>query len=207
MKYFVPLMILFCVACAKPVPQQTVSPAATLAVAHFVHPEHDWELMAGVLPEDPAAIAPEALGALDVQLVDTLGRLGSRTVLRPAQVRQCEENVTTDKERRRFEAVEYWKAVGQCVQADYLLVPFVSRWQEREGGEWGVTSPASLTLDLFLIEMKSGQVRRFHFEEEQRGLAENLLQGRRFVQRKGRWVTPLEIAAEAIEEGVRTLGL
>jgi hypothetical protein len=207
MKYVVLLMIFFCVACAKPVPQQAVSPAATLAVAHFIHPEQDWELMAGVLPEDPAAIAPEALGALDIQLVDTLGRLGSRTVLRPTQVRQCEENVTTDKERRRFEAVEYWKAVGQCVQADYLLVPFVSRWQERDGGEWGVTRPASLTLDLYLIETKSGQTRRYHFEEEQRGLAENLLQGRRFVQRKGRWVTPQEIAAEAIEEGVRMLGL
>lgn len=207
MKYGVLILFLLCSACAKPVQQQTVSPSATLAVAHFVHPAHDWELIAGVLPDDSSAIPPEALGALDVQLVDALVRDGSRTVLRSAMVRQCEEIVTADKERRRFETVEYWKAVGQCMKADFLLVPFVTVWQEREGGEWGVTRPASLTMDLFLIETKSGQVRRYHFEEEQRGLAENLLQGRRFVQRKGRWVTPLEIAAEAIEEGVRTLGL
>jgi hypothetical protein len=207
MKYAILIVLLLCSACAKPAQHQAVSPSATLAVAHFVHPEHDWELMAGVLPENPSAIPPEALGALDVQLADTLGRTGARKVLRSAMVRQCEEIITADKERRRFETVEYWKAVGQCMKADYLLVPFVSQWQERVGGEWGVTRPASLTVDLFLIETKSGQVRRYHFEEEQRGLAENLLQGRRFVQRKGRWVTPQEIAAEAIEEGVRVLGL
>lgn len=206
MKYVVLVALILCSACAKPAQQQAVSPSANLAVAHFVHPEHDWELMAGLLPEDPSSIPPEALDALDGQLMEVLGK-GARTVLRPAMVRQCEEIITADKERRRFESVEYWKAVGQCMKTEFLLVPFVSRWQERDGGEWGVTRPASLTVDLFLIETKSGQVRRYHFEEEQRGLAENLLQGRRFVQRKGRWVTPLEIAAEAIEEGVRTLGL
>lgn len=207
MKYVAVALLFLCAACAKPAQQQAVSPSETLAVAHFVHPDNDWELMAGVLPENPSVIPPEALGALDVQLADALGRQGERKVLRAAMVRQCEELVTADKERRRFETVEYWKAVGRCMKADFLLVPFVTVWQEREGGEWGVTRPASLTMDLFLIETKNGQVRRYHFEEEQRGLAENLLQGRRFVQRKGRWVTPQEIAAEAIEEGLRALGL
>jgi hypothetical protein len=139
--------------------------------------------------------------------ISTLKKLPARVVLSQATVRQCEEIVTASKERNRFETVEYWKAVGQCMKADFLLVPFVSRWQEREGGEWGVTRPASVTMDLYLIETASGQVRRYHFEEEQRGLAENLLQGRRFVKRQGRWVTPLEIAAEALEEGTRALGL
>jgi hypothetical protein len=64
-----------------------------------------------------------------------------------------------------------------------------------------------LTVDLFLIETATGLSRRYHFEEEQKGLAENLLQGRRFIKRKGKWVTPMEIAAEALEEGVRVLGL
>ena len=45
------------------------------------------------------------------------------------------------------------------------------------------------------------------FNPMPKGLAENLLQGRRFIKRKGKWVTPMEIAAEALEEGVRVLGL
>jgi hypothetical protein len=201
------MIFLLCAACAKPVQWQSIPPTSTLAVAQFVHPQHDWELMAGVLPEEVSVISDETLKALDDLTISTLKKLPARVVLSQATVRQCEEIVTASKERNRFETVEYWKAVGQCMKADFLLVPFVSRWQEREGGEWGVTRPASVTMDLYLIETASGQVRRYHFEEEQRGLAENLLQGRRFVKRQGRWVTPLEIAAEALEEGTRALGL
>ncbi len=207
MRYLILMILLLCAACAKPAQWQSIPPTSTLAVAQFVHPQHDWELMAGVLPEEVSVISDESLKALDDLTISTLKKLPAREVLSQAMVRQCEEIVTASKERNRFETVEYWKAVGQCMKADFLLVPFVSRWQEREGGEWGVTRPASVTMDLYLIETASGQVRRYHFEEEQRGLAENLLQGRRFVKRQGRWVTPLEIAAEALEEGTRALGL
>jgi hypothetical protein len=207
MRYALLIVLLLCCACAKPAYWSAVPEASSLAVAHFVHPEHDWELMAGILPEEPSVIDRESLQALDEMALSILGKRPGRRVLRQAMVRQCEEIVTSDKERRRFDTLEYWKAVGQCMKADYLLVPFVSRWQERVGGEWGVTQPASLTMDLYLIETATGQVRRYHFEEEQQGLAENLLQGRRFVKRQGRWVTPLEIAAEALEEGTMVLGL
>ncbi|GAB6113498.1 hypothetical protein [Desulfomicrobium salsuginis] len=207
MKYYLVALVLLCTACAKPTQWQAVPPAATLAVAHFVHPENDWELMAGVLPDEPSVIAPESMDAMDGQLLSALAKAPGRVVMSQAMVRQCEEIVTASKERRTFESVQYWKEVGTCMKADYLLVPFVTRWQEREGGEWGVTRPASLTMDLYLIATASGELRRYHFEEEQKGLAENLLQGRRFVKRKGRWVTPLEIAAEAIEEGTKALGL
>jgi hypothetical protein len=197
MRYALLIVLLLCCACAKPAYWSAVPEASSLAVAHFVHPEHDWELMAGILPEEPSVIDRESLQALDEMALSILGKRPGRRVLRQAMVRQCEEIVTSDKERRRFDTLEYWKAVGQCMKADYLLVPFVSRWQER----------ASLTMDLYLIETATGQVRRYHFEEEQQGLAENLLQGRRFVKRQGRWVTPLEIAAEALEEGTMVLGL
>lgn len=207
MRYILLALLISCSACASKVQWATVEPTATLAVAHFVHPQNDWELMAGVLPDETSVIPPETLTALDEQLSATVEKMGTRPVMRAAMVHQCEEIVLASKERQRFETVEYWKAVGQCMNADFLLVPFVTRWQERDGGEWGVTRPASLTMDMYLIEIGSGQVRRYHFEEEQRGFFENLLQGKRFVKRKGRWVTPLEIAAEAIEEGTRTLGL
>lgn len=207
MKYYLVALLLLCAACAKPTQFQAVPSSATVAVAHFVHPENDWELMAGVLPDEPSVIAPESMDAIDEQLLSALTKVPGRAVMNQAMVRQCEEIVTASKERQRFESVEYWKEVGKCMKADYLLVPFVTRWQERDGGEWGVTRPASLTVDLYLIATASGELRRYHFEEEQKGLAENLLQGRRFVKRKGRWVTPLEIAAEAIEEGTKALGL
>lgn len=207
MRYIALFVLIFCTACAGTTRWPAVESQTTLSVAHFVHPQHDWELMAGVLPEETSVVTRETLAALDEQLAVLLEKSDLRAVLQAATVQRCEEIVQAEKERPRFETLDYWKSVGACMQSDYLLVPYVSRWQEREGGEWGVTRPAGVTLDLYLIKTATGEVRRYHFEEEQQGLAENLLKGGRFFKRKGRWITPLEISAEALEEGVRVLGL
>jgi hypothetical protein len=207
MRYAIVILLMACTACASATRGPAVDNKATLAVAHFVHPQHDWELMAGVLPEETSVIPRESLLAMDEQLAALLEKSDVRQVMHAATVQQCEEIVQASKERSRFETLDYWKSVGECIKADFLLVPFVSRWQEREGGEWGVTRPASVTLDLYLINMATAEVRRYHFEEQQQGLAENLLKGGRFFKRKGRWLTPLEISAEALEEGTRVLGL
>lgn len=201
------IVLALCAACATPARWQPVAPQATIAVAHFVHPQYDWELMAGVLPEEPAKVSADSLRELDGALLSILGRPQGRPVMRQAMVKQCEEIVLASKERPRFETVEYWKSVGKCMSADFLLVPYLTRWQEREGTQWGVDQPAAITLDLYLIETATGQVRRYHFEEEQQGLAENLLKGKRFFKRGGRWLTPLEITTEALDEGTRELGL
>jgi len=207
MRYVIVVLLMACAACASATRGPAVDNEATLAVAHFVHPQHDWELMAGVLPEETSVIPRESLLAMDGQLEALLDKSDVSRVVHAPTVQQCEEIVQASKERSRFETLEYWKSVGACIKADFLLVPFVSRWQEREGGEWGVTRPASLTMDLYLINMATAEVRRYHFEEQQQGLAENLLKGGKFFKRKGRWLTPLEISAEALEEGVRVLGL
>jgi len=201
------MLLCLCVACAPKIRAPLVPTESSVAVAHFVQPQHDWELMAGVLPEQKPVIPAESLDVLDQALQAALEKKSGRPILHSDMVRQCEEIVLASKSRNKFETVEYWKSVGSCMQADFLLVPFVTRWQERQGGEWGVTTPAAVTLDIYLIETATGQVRRYHFEEEQRGLAENLLQGKRFFKRKGKWVTPLEIAVDAVGEGVAELGL
>ncbi|MGE4440307.1 MAG: hypothetical protein AB7D27_02335 [Desulfomicrobium sp.] len=207
MRYIILALLIVCSACAGTTRWPAVDNKATVAVAHFVHPQHDWELMAGVLPEETSVVSAESLEALDNQLASLLEKSDIDMVVHAASVRQCEEIVQATKERSRFETLEYWKSVGECIKADFLLVPYVSRWQEREGGEWGVISPAGLTMDIYLINTATAEVRRYHFEERQQGLAENLLKGGRFFKRKGRWLTPLEISAEALEEGTRVLGL
>lgn len=207
MRYIIFALLIACTACASTPRWPAVDGKATLAVAHVVHPQNDWELMAGVLPEEASVIPGESLVAMDGQLAALLEKSDVHAVLDAATVQKCEEIVLADKDRSRFETLEYWKSVGECIKADYLLVPYVTGWQEREGGEWGVTRPASLTMDLYLINMATAEVRRYHFEEQQQGLVENLLKGGRFFKRKGRWLTPLEISAEALEEGTRVLGL
>lgn len=206
MRYLLIVLLFLCPACAAQVRGPAVPDSATLAVAGFVQPRHDWELMAGVLPEEPAALDPETLGALDASLASAL-RANGQAFMHAAMVRQCEEITLAEKERRRFETVDYWRTVGRCMKTDYMLVPFMLRWQERDGGDWGVNRPAAIVMDMYLIEVASGKVRRFHFEEEQQGLAENLLSGGRFLKRKGRWLTARDIAEEGMDAGLKELGL
>lgn len=207
MKYLLLTCLLLCTACSHPVRWESVPPTATLGVPHFIYPQYDWQLMAGVLPQDTSTVSGQTLGALDTRLAAVLKKNSPRQTLRSAMVRQCEEITLADKERQRFETSEFWKSVGKCMSADFLLIPYISRWQEREGGEWGVTRPAAVTLDLYLIEVATGQTRRFHFEEEQHGLAENILSGKIFMHRKGRWITALDLATEGLEAGIKELGL
>lgn len=205
MRYLLACLLVFA-ACAQPQRGPVLPPLASVAVAGFICPQYDWELMAGVLPEEPVRVASGDLSALDVRLADQLGARG-KTFVSGGTVRSCEKTVGADKERRRHETVAYWRQVAKCLNADYVLVPYVTGWRERDGGDYGIKVPASVTLDLYLIQAASGQVLRAHFEEEQLGLAENLLSGKRFVQRKGRWVTAEELAADGIAQALEELGL
>ncbi|NCD25087.1 MAG: hypothetical protein EOL86_05800 [Deltaproteobacteria bacterium] len=206
MRYLLLCLVLFGAACAQTRPGPALPPSSTVAVAGFICPRNDWELMAGVLPEETPRVDDVALTALNARMVQLMTARGGPFVSEGA-VGACEETVIATKERHRQETVQYWRQVGTCLGVDYVLVPYVTQWRSRDGGEYGVNVPASVTLDLYLIDVATGQVRRAHFEEEQQGLAENLLSGKRFVKRKGRWLTPEELAVEGIAEAMKELGL
>lgn len=206
MRYLFLWSLLLFVGCAQAPHGPVLPPAATVAVAGFICPQYDWELMAGVVPEEPVHVETTSLKALDAEVNAYMSKRGA-SFLSPAAVSACEETVIASKERRRLETVEYWTQVGTCLGTEYILVPYVTGWRQRDGGDYGVKSPASVTLDFYLVQVATGQVLRAHFEEEQQGLAENLLSGKRFAKRKGRWLTPEELAAEGIVEGLRELGL
>lgn len=201
------LCVLLIAGCGRKAPIAELPAGMSLAVAPVGVPQYDWELMAGVLPEEPARIDAESLATLDVQLATLVVRKHDRTVKKSSEVRECEQQVEATKPRQRFSALGYWREVGQCLGVDYILVPQLSRWEDRAGGEWGVDHPAAVTVDMYLVAVATGQIRRFHFEEQQQGLAENLLHGKRFFKRKGKWLTPQELAAEALEAGIEELGL
>jgi hypothetical protein len=95
-----------------------------------------------------------------------------------------------------------------CLGVDYLLVPQLLYWQERDGSEVAVREPAAVVLDLFLVDVNAGTIAaRYHFDEEQLSLTENMLEADKFVKRKGKWITATELAREGISRGVKELGL
>lgn len=192
-------------ACApKPVTPQ-LRPVGSIAVAAFSAPRHNWELIAGYLPEEGRAVKPEVLAALDAAMGQTLRAHGVGTASTPAAVRQCQEIVTFERSgKARESAWSYWLGVGRCLPADFLLVPQVLYWKELEGGG----NPASVVMDFYLIDVKGERLAaRYHYDETQKALSDNLLDFGKYVKRKGEWVSADTLAREGLEAGLRELGL
>ncbi len=107
---------------------------------------------------------------------------------------------------RRFP--KYWLGVALSAhKADLLLVPQVTYWRERVGSTSGVTSPASVALDFYLIDAKNERLTRTRYEETQESLIENLFTAKKFADRGGQWVTATRLASDGIEEKLMELGL
>lgn len=202
------LTALLVIACARPVPQAS-RPAGTLAVAGFSNPAFTWELLAGYLPREGVKVDPQVVDRLNETLVNTLLAHGTTGYVSMGNTRQCMDVKNYENEvSSRTTALKYWLDVGRCTGADLLLVPQLLYWKERQGKEMGVESPASVMIDIYLLDIKEGRIaQRYHFEETQQDLSSNLLDAPKFFERKGKWITAGDLAGEGIDTGLRTLGL
>lgn len=201
--------LLFMVGCGRPAPQATAPrPVGKLAIAGFTNPTKTMDLMAGYLPEEDKPVKPEVLANLDVVLQDTLNKHGVLEYVPASVTRQCQNVVVFESGGvPRMSAFKYWLGVGKCMAADYLLVPQVIYWQDRKGGEMGVENPASVVLDIFLINVKEESLLRAHYAETQQALSENILDARKFFSRGGKWITAQQLATEGIDQKLLELGL
>ena len=65
-----------------------------------------------------------------------------------------------------------------------------------------------MDLALTLVDTRTGGiVKKFHFEETQQALADNILDAKKFVARNGRWLSAIELAQEGLQKGLAELGL
>ncbi len=182
---------------------------ASLAVASFVQPQENWEVLnSGYRPKEEKTVGQNALKTLNHILLNQLELKGVQKYRGFDQVEQCQEIVLYESKSEEMSALQYWSKVGSCVPADYILVPHVFEWRERKGTEWSVEEPAKVNFELYLLDVDEGNiVKSFHFEEEQKSLTENLLLIVRFFKRGARWTTAENLAKEGISRGLKELGL
>ncbi len=96
--------------------------------------------------------------------------------------------------------------VGKNLNADAVLTGSISDYTQREGGEFGVTSPASVVFDVQLYNPVNGQlIWEAYFVEAQKTLLENVVEVRKFIKRRGKWVKADELAKEGVVEIVDKL--
>lgn len=91
--------------------------------------------------------------------------------------------------------------IGQSHGADGLMIGYIFRFEDRQGFDYAAKMPASVAFDLHLICIQTGEVIwQETFDETQAPLSENLFNIDTFIQRKGRWVSADEMAAEGLAD-------
>jgi hypothetical protein len=94
----------------------------------------------------------------------------------------------------------------ESLGADFLMIGYIFRYQERVGTWYSVKNPASIAFGLHLIDVKTGKSRwSKHFDETQSALSENLFHLGRFFRRGASWITAQEMAEAALDETLQTL--
>ncbi|SDB53869.1 hypothetical protein SAMN05660653_02683 [Desulfonatronum thiosulfatophilum] len=203
-------LILLLSACAPRPAAPQLPVEHTLAVAGFHQPLEGWQLLSTSRAEQARTLSPGLLDELDAMLMELLGEGEIRAVLGTEATKQCQELVLSgvNTERGGISGLRYWMDVGACTRADYLLVPQILEWREREGGEWGVTEPGRVVLELTLLNIPNQRIaQRFQYDERQRSLSEDLLQADRFFRRGGKWLPTKELVRDGLREGMREMGL
>ena len=207
---FLHLLLTFALAgCAAATTQPVPVPEnVTIAVAAFQQPLTSGEMLAGFPPETTYRAKPETLFFLDDLLRQKLPASGTITFRTPGETRKCREILEAEKDAAKMSALAKWIHIGECMEADFVLVPQLFFWQQREGGNWGVERPAGAAFSLFLVDVKNKQLlRRATYSAVQQSLTQNLLDARKFFTLGARWVTVEELADFGMQQAVEELGL
>ena len=95
------------------------------------------------------------------------------------------------------------KDVGEAVGANLMVLGSVWRYKDLQGSSAGVKKPASVSFDVYLIDVESGNLLWMaNFEETQISLTANLLDIKTFFSRGAKWLTANELARFGVKEVV-----
>ena len=178
-----------------------------IAVAPFTQPRDISQLIMGQLPQPQALAARDVLMAQDRQLRDVLYTSTKRSYDFLPRTRPLPDLKRLHTSERP-QALPLWVEYARKTSADILPIPQVLTWRDRQGSAAGVTEPAHVRLEFFLLNIKEGNIIGHSvYEVEQQGLTENLLNVGDFFKRQGKWVTAEELAREAMTKAVKDLNL
>jgi hypothetical protein len=144
-------------------------------------------------------VAPGSENILTRILQQKMEALGTFKVLPEEKV----EEVMSHRERKVFEEKPISSAIdsGRELNADFLMIGFLFRFEERIGSSMGVEKPASVGFDLHLYRVKDGkEVWKGKFDETQKPLSDNLLKIGAFFRRKASWLPARELASVGMDE-------
>ncbi len=113
------------------------------------------------------------------------------------------EEAVSQSDRREFDLNPMRSSIklGRSLDADFIFVGFLFRFEQRIGSSIGVDKPASVGFDVHLVRLKDAKiVWTGKFDETQKSLSENLLKMGSFVRRKASWLTAEELSSVGMDE-------
>lgn len=185
------------------------SPRYSIAVMPFTQPVETAELIAGQLPISQGRVSTDQLMLLDADLKSRLlSKKNSRVFSFPKVQPPFDKAGTAFHASSQPQGLSAWVNLGKQTGKDFILVPQIINWHDREGSKAGVTEPAEVQVELYLIRTDSGTVYNHTvFQERQVGLTSNLLSMGEFVKRRGAWVTARELTNEGVDSMLTRMGL
>jgi hypothetical protein len=145
-------------------------------------------------------VADAAQGALTRHLIMLIGKRYACRMIPPSNALGIISKLTHPSQTALSEK-NMFVETGRILGADIVATGHIYRFEERLGGKYSVTRPATVTFDLHIIQVNSGRILwSGKFDETQKSLDKNLLNLKRFVKRKGQWVTAGQMAETGLEE-------
>ncbi len=185
--------------------ETTVALNARVGIVPFTQPLVVGALLEGSLPREQGRITKEEMQKLDSMLEFALFNKQRYAVSLALPLSYSEAKFMASPAPT---ALRYWLEYGRAYGMDYIVVPQVITWHQRQGGRAGVSDSAHVRTEIFLLDIRYGRVfARSIFEEKQVGLLEDLSRVGTFFQRGGSWVTAEELSQEAITKAVLELRL
>jgi hypothetical protein len=97
--------------------------------------------------------------------------------------------------------IELIQSIGRGLKCDAILMTTISRFHQREGGEFAADLPASAAFSMELVRVDDGKVIwRGSFDETQESLLSNLLSFGKAQSRGFKWVTVEDLVRQGIHE-------
>lgn len=197
------------VGCTKP--KQPPMPVGNLklGLAFFTQPADPADMLAGYLVEKTPRVEDKTLNEMDALFVSVLAEESKNSFRSRESALKCSKTVAPrDSRGNNSAALRVWSSIGRCMGVDLLVVPQLLEYREREGGDYGVISPAKVVMDTFVVDVRNeALISRSRFDETQSSLTSNLLEADKFFKRHGKWITAHDLAKEGMEKAVKELGL
>lgn len=150
------------------------------------------------------AVSSEIKTELEEMVWNELNRAGIRGLL---MVEQLQAALGAELDRQKsMDIKELVLDSAKESALDAAIVGFIYRYREREGSDYAVSSPALVSFDLFLLDVRKGEVKsKYLVDIEQKSLSENLL-GIIELKKTGlRWVKANVLAREGVKKAIEHL--